>query len=604
LKRRHIYRVAAAYAVVAWVLIQLVSNISPMLRLPDWAGTLVLVLLFVGFPVALLFAWIHQLAPEGGALAPVTTGKLDWVLIGALVVVIALVSYQQLAPAPGARIAESQQASVAAARAVASTQTGAISIAVLPFVNLSSDKEQEFFSDGMTEEITSALAQLPDLRVVARTSAFQFKNQSQDLRMVGQSLGATHLIEGSIRRAGDRIRITAQLIRADDGSHLWADNYDRELKDVFAIQEDIAQAIAGALRVPLGLKKGESLVRNATSDVNSHEQYLRAKALVRSRGGSRGAKPLADAAILLEQLVNRDPNYAPAWALLAEAYTTLPDYVSAFASGDVEELHRVVKASLPKAEAAARRAIELDPKSGDGYLNLGFTQATRFQWLAAEELYSKALMLDPDNPEGLHRYGNLLAAVGRIKDSLAMRQRLQQLEPFVPTFSANTAAILWVNGQDDAAIAMLKALPEAARAFYLAKIYAAAGRFKEAAENMQEIHSDNFPVAMVEDAVRLLRAAPAAANSPRSLPRLGELGFIYPNVGAPERLLEFHEGNVEAGYSDALNIGMLWRSSYATVRKTERFKTYARKAGLVEYWRAKGWPEFCHPTTGDNFACE
>jgi hypothetical protein len=159
LKRRHIYRVAAAYAVVAWVLIQLVNNITPMLKLPDWVGTALLVLLLIGFPVALLFAWINQLAPADGSAARATIGKLDWVLIGALVVVIALVSYQQLAPMTGARTAQ-QQASVA-------PEPGSISIAVLPFVNLSGDTGQEFFSDGMTEEITAALAQVPGLRVLA-----------------------------------------------------------------------------------------------------------------------------------------------------------------------------------------------------------------------------------------------------------------------------------------------------------------------------------------------------------------------------------------------------------------------------------------------------
>ena len=151
---------------------------------------------------------------------------------------------------------------------------------------------------------------------------------------------------------------------------------------------------------------------------------------------------------------------------------------------------------------------------------------------------------------------------------------------------------------------MLRTLPEATRAFYLARIYAAAGRFGEAADTVQQIHSENFAPAMVEDAARLLRAAPAATISSRSLPRVGELGFIYLYTGAPDRLLEFHEGNVEAGYSDALNIGVLWHSSYAAVRKTKRFKTYARNAGLVEYWRAKGWPDLCHPTTGDDFVCE
>jgi TolB-like protein len=154
-----------------------------------------------------------------------------------------------------------------------------ISLAVLPFANLSSDPEQEFFSDGMTDEITSALAKVRDLRVVGRSSAFQFKGQNRDLRAVGQSLGATHLIEGSVRRAGNQLRITAQLIQAENGLNIWAETYDRELTDVFATQEDIAQAIAVALRVPLGLPPGGRLVSNRISDIATYEDYLRARAL-------------------------------------------------------------------------------------------------------------------------------------------------------------------------------------------------------------------------------------------------------------------------------------------------------------------------------------
>jgi len=253
LKRRHIYRVAAAYAVVAWVLIQLVNNIAPALRLPEWTLTLVIVLLAIGFPIVLIFAWVRELAPAEGATEQAKTGPFDWALMGALVVVLAAVSYEQLAPSRSAGVA--QQAGVTTNLA----NTVGISVAVLPFVNLSSDKEQEFFSDGMTEEITSALAKVPNLRVVGRTSAFQFKGENKDLRAIGQALSATHLIEGSVRKDGNEVRITAQLIKADDGTHLWTESYDRELKGIFAVQEGIAQSIAAALRVPLGLKPGDML---------------------------------------------------------------------------------------------------------------------------------------------------------------------------------------------------------------------------------------------------------------------------------------------------------------------------------------------------------
>jgi len=594
LKRRHIYRVAAAYAVVAWVLIQLVNNITPMLKLPDWVGTALLVLLLIGFPVALLFAWINQLAPADGSAARATTGKLDWVLIGALVVVIALVSYQQLAPTRS--VATAQQANVAPGPA----NTAGISVAVLPFVNLSGDATQEFFSDGMTEEITSALAKVPNLQVVGRTSAFQFKGENKDLTAIGQALHVTHLIEGSVRKDGNEVRITAQLIRADNGTHLWTESYNRELKGVFAVQEEIASAIAGALRVPLGLKQGETLISNRTDDTESYQNYLRAKALVRARG----LQPLTEAAALLEQVVARDPNYAPAWSLLALAYALTPNFHPAYNNGSVDELRRIVDASFPRAEAAARRAIQLDPNHADGFMSLGLAQERRGNLLMSEDTFKQALALDPNNPEALNLYRNLLLSLGRLKEGLAMSQRVQALEPFVPVFSGNTTDALWLNGQDDAAITILKNLPQdyLSVRYDLARIYSTEGRYREAAQALEEVPSGAYLPGQLEAAVRLLRTAPATAASPQSLPRLGSLDFVYLPVGASNRTLDFYEGTVGAGFR--LGMSQLWHRSYAPLRKTERFKALVRANGLVDYWRARGWPDLCRPMGADDFVCD
>ena len=608
LKRRNIYRVAAAYAVVAWVLIQLVSNVSPMLRLPDWAGTLVLVLLFVGFPIALLFAWIHQLAPERGALAPVTTGKLDWVLIGALVVVIALVSYQQLAPAVGNRTAQIEGANVSAARQASVSTTSAVSIAVLPFVNLSSDKEQEYFSDGMTEEITAALAKVSNLRVVGRTSAFQFKGENKDLRAIGQALSATHLIEGSVRKDGNEVRITAQLIKSDDGTHLWTESYNRELKGVFAIQEEIATAIAGALRVPLGLKEGQSLVANRTSDTDSYQDYLRARALERGRGALEPGGPLTQAIKLLEGVVARDPNYAPAWGLLGRAYATVPVFTPALVNGSTNELRRIGAQSLQKADYAAQQAIRLDPNNIDGMTALGL--ARRFRggsgFVQEEDLIKQALSFDPENSDALHQYGIMLANVGRLKDSLASRLRLQAQEPFVPVFNWNTAQVLWENGRNNEAVAILKASPPTYfPRVVLAQVYASMGRYGEAADALREVPSGIFLPEELEEAIRLLRTAPAQAASPQTILSSRLLGFVYLYAGAANRALDYFEGLAEAGVPALGNYpSLLWAPAYASLRKTERFKAYVRKIGLVDYWLARGWPDLCHPTGANDFACE
>ena len=600
LKRRHIYRVAAAYAVVAWVLLQLVANVSPILDLPPWIARSILLLLVIGFPIALVFAWVQQLAPEGGALTRVSTGKLDWALVSALLIVIALVSYQQLAPAPAAKTAQGQQAGVAASRVTSATQAGAVSIAVLPFTNLSSDPNQEFFSDGMTEEITSALAKVPNLRVVGRTSAFQFKGENKDLRTIGQALSATHLIEGSVRKDGNQLRITAQLIKADDGTHLWTESYDRELKGVFAVQEDIAKAIVAALKVPLGLHQAELFVTNRAISTDSYQKYLRARGLVRTRQPMQAT----DANGLLEEITARDTDYAPAWALLALAYDVTPQD-AAWYSGAMEETRRVGKDSLPKAEAAALRAIQLDANLADGYASLGRVQLARGELLRAEESYSRALALDPNNPDALLFYGNLLAEVGHLKEALAVMQRLRAVEPFVPIHNLNASVVLWLNGQADNAIAIMEALPRvAARDVDLSEIYASEGRYGEAADELRNIPAGTFLPGIAQEGERLLRKAPGKADSLEAIPRLGRLGFVYLYIGAPLRALEFHEAGVDAAYTIAITTAVLWHPSYAPVRKTERFKAFARKAGFVDYWRARGWPDLCRPMGADDFVCD
>jgi TolB-like protein len=263
----------------------------------------------------------------------------------------------------------SGQASSAVAVAAAADH----SFAVLPFVNLSGDPTQEYFSDGLIEEITSALARIRELEVVGRTSAIEFKGKNQNLRAIGEALHARYLLEGSVRKAGDRLRVTAQLIEASRGVHLWTENYDRKLTDVFAIQEEIATAIAGALRVPLGLKQGERLVTSRTEDVESYQDYLRARALFRS--GEFGS---TEAAIrTLERVVARAPDFAPAWAVLSRTYSVAPGRTVAGRSGSFAEARRGLDATLRRSDRAAQRAVELDPSLPDGYLALGRLAITR-----------------------------------------------------------------------------------------------------------------------------------------------------------------------------------------------------------------------------------
>ena len=247
-----------------------------------------------------------------------------------------------------------------------------------------------------------------------------------------------------------------------------------------------------------------------------------------------------------------------------------------------------------------------DPELPNGYVVLGNVQARRGKLLLAQEFYAKARALDPSHPEVLSSKSGLLAGTGFVEESLLMRQRLLALEPFVSIFIAITATNRWLNGETDAAIKIFKDLPAGptrSGSTDLTRILAAAGRYGEAADAVSAM-SGPFAHGTVEAATRLLRTAPAAAASPQTLPRLGGFDFVYLHVGVPDRALEFYEGNVEAGYSNVTLISWLWHPSYAPVRKTDRSQAFVHKARLVDYRRVKGWPEFCRPTTADDFVCE
>ena len=566
---------------------------------PNAVARISMLLLVLGLPLVVTLAWYH------GERASRHFSHAELTIVSLLLVGIALLFYVFVKPAEEAAAPPaSRQAGVTAARTAAADPSGTISLAVLPFVNLSSDKEQEFFSDGMTEEITAALAQVPGLRVIGRTSAFEFKDQNKDLRAIGQALGATHLIEGSVRKAGNRVRITAQLIRAGDDSHLWAQNYDRELTDVFEIQENIAQAIASALQVPLGLQQGGLLVRDRTKDLASYDQYLRARSLVRGRGTD-----IAQAVTVLEPVVARDPDFAPAWAMLALAYELTPiytpsSYEAAMRSGNAAAVREAIRGLYDKAEKAAREAVRLDPRFPVSYEVLGRIEFERGKWTAAEDLFKQALTLDPNDPEVLQGYGLHLALAGRLKDSLSIRGRLLTLEPFVPTFNLQTALIMHVAGQSGPAAAILEKSRAEERAGILAWVQAAAGRYGEAADTLLGFRAANVERReVVEEAARLLRTAPAKASGP--LPDLGIMNFVYPYVGAPERVLDYPERVRNLGLPfDVTMINSLWSAASAPVRKTARFKSFVRDNGMVDYWKARGWPDLCHPVGADDFACD
>jgi TolB-like protein len=581
------------YVAIAYGIQHGVTLTSEAFEWPIIVARVSMLLLILGLPLVMALAWYHgertSRRISGGELA----------IIAVLLVIGSFLFYVFIRPAE-----QIAARSTAAVQSVAAAPTPAKlagnSVAVLPFLNLSGDPKEEYFSDGMTEEITSALSNVKGVDVVARTSAFAFKGRNEDVVAIGHALRATHIIEGSVRREGNQVRITAQLIRADTGGHLWTDSYDRELKDVFAVQEDIARAIAAALQVPLGLKQGENLVSNRDIDPDSYRDYLRADAMVRSRGlGNSLSAPIA----LLRQVVARQPNYAPAWALLAHAYAIEPLFNPIYLKGSAEELRNLVNESQPLAEAAARRAIQLDPRNAYAYAMLGSVQSNTGRLLDAEQSYKKALSLDPLHPQALQEYSTWLSGNGAIKQAVVVREQLRAVEPLLPAFNTPYARLLSLAGDNVRALAVAEGEPSDyhPRATLIAWIYSQMGRYKEAADALLKAHPELHAPGVIEAAKRLLRMAPSPAKG-ENVPDLAGLDWVFAYVGLPERALEFEERVTDTGYRGS-GFDEVWSPGYAAARRTERFKALVRKRGMVDYWRARGWPEFCHPVGADDFAC-
>src|SRR5262245_32012104 len=576
---------SVAYIAVAYALQHGVVLTAEAFEWPEAVLRVSMLLLILGLPVIITLAWYHgHRASRHFSTAELTIVSL-LLVVGSLIFYATVRPHEEVADRPA-------QSGVEVAKAAASSPGTAISLAVLPFANMSGDASQEFFSDGITEEITSALVKIPDLRVVARTSAFEFKGQNRNVQSIGQQLNSTHLIEGSVRKAGERVRITVQLIKANDGTQIWSENYDRELTDIFAIQEDIGRAIATSFNMRLGVAPGERLVSDRPKDQDTYELYLRGVAALRSRS--------REELDLLEQVVARDPNFAPGWAKLSEARREMALYFER--NGQESKRGPLVEG----AEAAARKAIALAPGYAGGYGVLGAIAFWRGKWTEAMDFYKEALARDPDDPEVLTTYAATLRNLGYLKQSMAVRERQILLEPLVPLYNRLRAEILLANGRADEAIPILVRFRQTG---VLAIAYAGQGRFSEAAD-LHDValsgstlaDSGAFARPLVEAGARVLRAAANKTNPPAQLPDIySELNFIYAYTSRPERMLDWYEKAMKEG--DYRPLGFAWWPTPSSVRKTERFKTFVRDAGLVDYWRARGWPDLCKPVGANDFEC-
>ncbi len=586
LKRRKVFKVGAAYLVVAWLVVQAASIGFPAFDAPPWVLRVFILVSLLGFPIAVVMAWKFDLTPEGVKLDASTSGSKRLFAGAALLIVLALGWYFYGQP------------SFRKGDMATPTTVEKNSIAVLPFANMSGKADEDYFSDGMTEELLNVLAKVPQLKVVARTSVFQFKGKGGDIREIGRKLGVTNIVEGSVRRDGPEVRITAQLVRVADGFHIWSETYDRKLKGVFALQDDIARKIGDALKLSLGVSVPVTV--RAPIDPEAYDEYLKGRALMRQR------RDLPSAIVHLKAAVAKAPEFAAGWSSLSLTYEVSFWYAA--------HMTPAFEAELLKGQAdAADRAAALEPDAATTEHALGNVARARFHYAEAERHYLRGMELDPSYSDIREDYSEVLYEVARLEDSMKAGRQLVELDPYFGigwNRILRAAMALDRHAEVEEAVRQLRSI---STYNYIGKFglldYAVAyGRADEARAALAEIaaHWPNdatfaqqlLPWALGEADLEpdTLRAAVAQAPA-------GEAAYYF---------ITRHDVDGYNSYVESLSAipqQYYFIDLYGSkpmgqaMLRDPRVKAMLVRFGLPAYWREKGWPVGCRALSESDFEC-
>jgi len=526
LKRRNVYKVAAAYAVVGWLVIQISSTVLPTFHAPEWVLQTLVVLVAIGFPIALVIAWAFELTPEGIkrtedvdlAASARQPRKYTWIFV---VIVGAALSVGLFF------IGRYTGRTTTSA---AGTELPAKSIAVLPFESLSEDKSNAYFAEGVQDEILTRLAKVADLKVISRTSTQHFKSAPDNLPQIAKQLGVTNILEGSVQKANDQVRVNVQLINALTDAHLWADTYDRKLTDIFAVESDIAKTIAETLQAKLTGSEKTAMAKKPTENPEAYELYLKGRFF----WNKRTAADLRKSIEYFDQAIAKDPGYAQAYAASAQAWKLLP----AFNGGAPTDC-------FPQAEAAAKKALALDDTSSTAHAALASLKGLNgFDYPGAIAEYERTLQLNPNDATARQWFANdTLANVGQTEREIAELKRAVELDPLSLVINSNLGVAYIHAGRLDDAIAQLRKTVELDGAFYYARYNLAQalelkGLIPEATAEYQKTMS------MTEDPVPL-----------------GMLGRLYALHGQKDealKLLQKLRQNREQGYTAAYSLALIY----------------------------------------------
>lgn len=599
LKRRNVIRVAVLYGVSSWLLLQFTDVLSSLLPVPDWTGSLVILLLAVGFVPVMIFAWAYELTPEGikrdkdvnrgQSITSVTGRRINTLIIVLLVAAIATVVVDRLIPeessnsVPGADVNEENGLP-------GEPKPTDASIAVLPFTDLSPEKDQQYFTDGISEELLNVLVRVDGLRVASRTSSFTYRDSQLNVPALGQELNVGYVLEGSVRKDGYRIRITAQLIEAATDKHLWSENFDRELKDIFTIQDEIANAIVDSLIGKLGVTEANKLVNivPATENLDAYELYLKGRDLFQRRD----QLPLSIA--LFEQAIALDSEFARAWEGLAAAQMVSSDW-----HPDDGIDHRGL------AIVAADKAIAQDPALSMPYAVLGMIRSygESSDYVKSMALFDQAIKNDPKNTSALLWRGIVYKDGGLFQNSIGDLTKCLEIDPAYLNCRQHLALSYLANGNEDTALQLFEEALEAnfhSNDEAFVPLYVARGQ-----RLIALLVADRYPINSQAPVVEWINA------------------LEDPDGDQQARLARFDQWSKESGNSIAADshifIAMkaynrvldttatdtvMWTPSAAGFRQSEIFKQLIKSRGVLTYWQKKGFPPQCRPIGKEDFHCD
>jgi adenylate cyclase len=599
LKRRNVIRVGVLYLVAAWLLLQLTDVLSSLLPVPESAGPIVVMLLVLGFFPVLIFSWVYDMSPDGLrredeidrtlSARPDAGKKIDTLIVVLLVLAIGGLVADRLVPTTpvDADIAAVEPGD---APLPVDDVTEARSIAVLPFLDLSEDQDQQYFADGLSDELLNLLVRVDDLRVASRTSSFAYRNSTLSIPEISKALHVGYILGGSVRKDGDRIRITAQFTEAGTDRHLWSDNFDRKLDDIFAIQDEIANAILTALASEFGAGSEKAVtVEAATQNLDAYELYLRARELFIKR------ERLVESISLYRKAVELDPDFARAWAGLGAVEAVANDWIS----GDGID-------HAPLAKAAAENALSLNPDSSMALAVLGSVASNvEYDVIGGLDYYDAALKKDPKNTTAWLWKGIRQKQGGFIEEAMVSFEQCLAIDSGYQNCRQHLADAYLIKGEIETALELCNETFEhvfhsisdtfvstyvRAGQRYLALHIADARLGSAGAPVIEWIRAIENPDADNSSGFARLKDWERRTSSGE---KLSSASSLYLSFGAYDDLLESPD---QSRFS-------IWHPDGDEFRRTPQFKLLIRKLGIYDYWQARGFPSHCKPVGDDDFEC-